>query len=81
MRVVVCDSNFQCPDEFKGTGPLLQPQAFFFERTHHPLGSALPLGVVVVAGEGLLNSQGTASLHESLRGQLAAVVTLIKDKA
>ena len=38
MRVVIRHPNFQRPGACKGTGPLLQPEAFCYTRAHHPLG-------------------------------------------
>jgi hypothetical protein len=74
MLVVGCKPDFQRPDEGQGTGPLLPPEAFFFERPHDALGIRVTLRSVI-AGEGVLNPQGAAGLHEGQRGWLAAVVS------
>ena len=49
MLIVGCNPNRRRLDEFKGTGPVLQPQAFFLERTHYPLGIRIALGIELVA--------------------------------
>jgi hypothetical protein len=74
MRIIVGDPAAKSTDQGEGAGPLLQPEAFLVARTHHPLGIGMTLGVVV-AGQGLLAPQETASFHEGPRGRLPPMVT------
>src|SRR5687768_3819365 len=73
LLVVRGDPGFQGTDYGKGTGPFLEPEAFFFECAHPALGVSITLGIVV-AGKGLLNPQGVTGLHKGERGGLTAVV-------
>jgi hypothetical protein len=74
MLVVVVDPRLECTGSGEGTRPLLQPEAFLFQRAHHALGVGMALGVVI-ARKGLLDSQGPTGPHEGPRGGLTAVVT------
>jgi len=74
MCVVICNPNFQRPDEFKGTGPLLEPEAFFFKRAHLTLGISTPLRVVI-AGQGLMDFSRMARPHKGERCWLTPMVT------
>jgi hypothetical protein len=46
MLVVIGDPGFQDLDQLKGTGPFLEPQAFFFEVHMMRSVSALPFGLL-----------------------------------
>jgi hypothetical protein len=74
MLIIVGDPAVKSPDQGEGAGPLLQPEACLFDRTPHPLGIGITLGVVI-AGKGLLDPQDTASFHEGPRGWLTPMVT------
>jgi hypothetical protein len=52
----------------------VQPEAFLFQRAHHAFGIPITFGGVV-AGECLVNSQGTTGLRERQRGGLTAITT------
>lgn len=74
VLIVRWDPGVQGTDQGKGTGPFLEPEAFFFERAHQALGVGIALGIVV-AGKGLLDPQGATGIHEGARRRLTAVVT------
>jgi hypothetical protein len=63
MRIIVCDPPFQRPDEFKGTGPLLQPQTFFMrEGTFGHRGNLCTFETMVAAFG--LDDQGLRTMGE-----------------
>jgi hypothetical protein len=74
MLVVVIDPGLKDTGYYERTGPLVKPEAFLFQRTHHSLGVRVALRVVI-AGKRLLDPQGLACLHECRCGGLTAVVT------
>src|SRR5262245_47650067 len=74
MLMIVGDPAVKSADQREGAGSLLPPAACFVDRTHHPRGIGMTLGVVV-AGNGLRDPHDTASFPEGLRGRLPPVVT------
>jgi hypothetical protein len=74
MLIVIADPHFECTDYSEGTGPFLQPEAFLFQRAHHPLGVRIGLGIII-ACKGLLDPKGSTGSHEARRGRLTAVGT------
>lgn len=63
MLIVVNDPAAECPHQFQGAGPFLQPEALLFERTDDPRRVRVPLRIVI-AGNRLVNAQGCTHLHQ-----------------
>jgi hypothetical protein len=74
MRVVASDPALEGMSYGDRTGPLVPPEAFLFQRTHHALGIGVALRVVI-AGTRLLDPQETASLPKGGGRRWASVIT------
>src|SRR5688572_7607983 len=74
MLVIVSDPPLEGTGSGEMTSPLVQPEAFLFQRTHPALGVGVALRVVI-AGKRLLDPQETARLHEGGGRRVASVIT------
>ncbi len=74
LRVVPLDPGSERLFQLQRAGPIADPDQLFLERSYEPFRIRVALRVVI-AGEGLRDTQRCTGLHEGDRGWLTAVIT------